>query len=103
MARVDACIRSGNGSESPAAATASARVGSTRERVSQAAAAKFGITRDDWCQLELQEEVGELTQTHLRRPGQARTNGATPQQLGAAFRAEMAAVQRKWPVDARSE
>jgi len=46
------------------------------EHISQIFASRFRITRDDnWQILKLQEEVGELTQAHLMRQGQARTRG----------------------------
>jgi NTP pyrophosphatase (non-canonical NTP hydrolase) len=63
------------------------------EHVSQIYASRFGITRDDdWQVLKLTEEVGELTQLHLMRRGQARSKGHTPQEIDAAFRAEVADV-----------
>jgi NTP pyrophosphatase (non-canonical NTP hydrolase) len=63
------------------------------EHVSQIYASRFGITRDDdWQILKLHEEVGELTQVHLMRRGQARTRGHSPQEIDAAFRAEVADV-----------
>lgn len=63
------------------------------EHVSQVYAARFRITRDDdWQILKLQEEVGELTQVHLMRRGQARSKGLSPQEIEAAFRAEVADV-----------
>ncbi|MFC4946854.1 hypothetical protein [Pseudonocardia sp. GCM10023141] len=52
------------------------------ERVSRQSAAEFGIDRSsDWQILKLQEEVGELTQVHLMREGQARSKGLTPADL----------------------
>ena len=49
------------------------------ENISQIYASRFGITRDDdWQILKLQEEVGELTQAHLMRQGQARRKGLSP-------------------------
>jgi NTP pyrophosphatase (non-canonical NTP hydrolase) len=63
------------------------------EHVSQAYAARFGITRDsDWQILKLHEEVGELTQAHLMRQGQARSKGLTTAEIDAVFRAEVADV-----------
>ncbi|OLT11505.1 pyrophosphatase [Pseudonocardia sp. CNS-139] len=63
------------------------------EHVSRAYAARFGITRDgNWQILKLHEEVGELTQVHLMRQGQARTKGLTGADIDAAFRAEVADV-----------
>jgi NTP pyrophosphatase (non-canonical NTP hydrolase) len=63
------------------------------EHVSQVYAARFRITRDDdWQLLKLHEEVGELTQTHLMRRGQARSKGLSPAEIDAAFRAEVADV-----------
>lgn len=63
------------------------------EQVSQLYAARFSITRDDdWQILKLHEEVGELTQAHLMRSGQARSKGRSPEQLDADFRAEVADV-----------
>jgi NTP pyrophosphatase (non-canonical NTP hydrolase) len=63
------------------------------EQVSHGYAARFGFTRDDdWFLLKLQEEVGELTQAHLMRCGQARSKGLDGDQLDAAFRAEVADV-----------
>lgn len=63
------------------------------ERISQIYASRFGITRDDdWHLLKLHEEVGELTQAHLMRQGQARTKGMSPAEIDAAFGAEIADV-----------
>ncbi|MDP9814922.1 pyrophosphatase [Spirilliplanes yamanashiensis] len=61
--------------------------------VSDRYAARHGFVRDDaWYLLKLQEEVGELTQAHLRRTGQARTKGLSAEQVEAGFRAELADV-----------
>jgi NTP pyrophosphatase (non-canonical NTP hydrolase) len=63
------------------------------ENISQIYASRFGITRDDdWQILKLQEEVGELTQAHLMRQGQARRKGLSHAQIEARFRAEVADV-----------
>ncbi|HET9657094.1 MAG TPA: hypothetical protein VFP72_17205 [Kineosporiaceae bacterium] len=63
------------------------------ERISRNYAQRFGITRDtDWFLLKLQEEVGELTQAHLMRQGQARTKGRTPEELTIRFADEVADV-----------
>ena len=46
------------------------------EAVSARYAERFGIRRDvEWCMLKLTEELGELTQAHLKRVGQARIEG----------------------------
>lgn len=43
------------------------------EAVSSRYAQRFGIRRDvEWCLLKLAEELGELTQAHLRLVGQGR-------------------------------
>ena len=48
------------------------------EAVSSRYAQRYGIRRDvDWCLLKLTEELGELTQAHLKRVGQARSDGNT--------------------------
>lgn len=63
------------------------------EAISERYAARHGFTRDDaWFMLKLHEEVGELTQAFLRRAGQARANGRSPEQLNADFEAELADV-----------
>jgi NTP pyrophosphatase (non-canonical NTP hydrolase) len=63
------------------------------EQISQLYASRFGITRDDdWQILKLHEEVGELTQAHLMRQGQARTKGLSSAEIDDAFRAEVADV-----------
>ncbi|AKU18118.1 MazG nucleotide pyrophosphohydrolase domain-containing protein [Luteipulveratus mongoliensis] len=63
------------------------------EQISQTYASRFDITRDDnWQILKLHEEVGELTQAHLMRQGQARQKGLTPEAIDAAFREEVADV-----------
>jgi NTP pyrophosphatase (non-canonical NTP hydrolase) len=63
------------------------------ERISAGYAERFGFERTgDWYLLKLQEEVGELTQAHLMREGQARTKGRSPSELDDAFRAEVADV-----------
>src|SRR5665647_1231298 len=63
------------------------------EHISQIYASRFRITRDDnWQILKLQEEVGELTQAHLMRQGQARTKGLSRVEMDAGFREEVADV-----------
>lgn len=63
------------------------------EHVSRGYASSFDIQRDDtWFVLKLQEEVGELTQAHLMRTGQARTKGLTPEEIDETFRSEVADV-----------
>ena len=63
------------------------------ERVSRQYAAEFGIERSsDWQIMKLHEEVGELTQAHLMRQGQARSKGLSPAELDAKFAAEIADV-----------
>jgi NTP pyrophosphatase (non-canonical NTP hydrolase) len=63
------------------------------EYISQLYASRFGITRDDdWQILKLHEEVGELTQAHLMRQGQARAKGLSSAEIDDAFRAEVADV-----------
>jgi NTP pyrophosphatase (non-canonical NTP hydrolase) len=63
------------------------------EQVSAVYASRFGIERDsNWQILKLQEEVGELTQAHLMRQGQARGKGLSRHDIEAAFRAEVADV-----------
>jgi hypothetical protein len=61
------------------------------EHVSRQYAERFGIARtSDWHILKLHEEVGELTQAHLMRQGQARSKGMTDTELDARFAAEIA-------------
>ena len=63
------------------------------EQVSQVYATRFGIERDsNWQILKLHEEVGELTQAHLMRQGQARSKGHSAAEIEATFRAEVADV-----------
>jgi len=63
------------------------------EYVSRGYAARFGIDRDsNWQILKLHEEVGELTQAHLMRQGQARSKGLSSAEIDATFRAEVADV-----------
>jgi NTP pyrophosphatase (non-canonical NTP hydrolase) len=63
------------------------------EEISRGYAARFGFERTgDWHLLKLQEEVGELTQAHLMREGQARAKGRSPSELDADFCAEVADV-----------
>jgi NTP pyrophosphatase (non-canonical NTP hydrolase) len=63
------------------------------EYVSQGYASRFGIDRDsNWQILKLHEEVGELTQAHLMRQGQARSKGRSSAEIDASFRAEVADV-----------
>jgi NTP pyrophosphatase (non-canonical NTP hydrolase) len=46
------------------------------EAVSSRYAERYGIRRGvEWCLLKLSEELGELTQAHLKRTGQARIDG----------------------------
>lgn len=62
------------------------------DAVSSRYASRFGIRRDlDWCLLKLTEELGELTQVHLKRTGQARVGDAAPE-LARRFEDEMADV-----------
>jgi NTP pyrophosphatase (non-canonical NTP hydrolase) len=62
------------------------------EAVSARYAGRFGIRRDlDWCMLKLTEELGELTQAHLKRTGQARSDGQDLE-LTVRFEDEMADV-----------
>jgi NTP pyrophosphatase (non-canonical NTP hydrolase) len=62
------------------------------EAVSARYAQRFGIRRDlEWCLLKLGEELGELTQAHLKRSGQARANGDAVE-LTRRFEDEMADV-----------
>jgi NTP pyrophosphatase (non-canonical NTP hydrolase) len=63
------------------------------EQVSRQYAADFGIDRNsDWQILKLHEEVGELTQVHLMREGQARSKGLSAPDLEEKFAAEIADV-----------
>lgn len=63
------------------------------EHISRIYASRFEINRDDsWFILKLQEEVGELTQAHLMRTGQARAKGLTSDGMDEAFRSEVADV-----------
>lgn len=63
------------------------------ETISARYAERHGFIRDDaWFMLKLNEEVGELTQAFLRRAGQARAHGRSPEQLDADFEAELADV-----------
>jgi NTP pyrophosphatase (non-canonical NTP hydrolase) len=63
------------------------------EAISAAYAERFGIVRDgDWHLLKLHEEIGELTQAHLMREGQARPKGLTAEELDDAFAREVADV-----------
>ena len=62
------------------------------EDVSARYARRFGIRRDlEWCLLKLGEELGELTQAHLKRSGQARTSDDMSE-LTRRFEDEMADV-----------
>jgi NTP pyrophosphatase (non-canonical NTP hydrolase) len=63
------------------------------EQISAGYAERFGIDRSpEWYLLKLHEELGELTQCFLKLKGQARTAGDSPEDLEAAFRAEVADV-----------
>jgi NTP pyrophosphatase (non-canonical NTP hydrolase) len=63
------------------------------EHVSRRYASTFGIERtSDWQILKLHEEVGELTQVHLMRQGQARPKGHTPAELDEKLADEIADV-----------
>ncbi|MGH3588122.1 MAG: NUDIX domain-containing protein [Pseudonocardia sp.] len=67
-----------------AASVERACLGSTRRR--------SGSSTRDWQILKLQEEVGELTQVHLIRQGQARPKGHTPAELDEMLADEIADV-----------
>lgn len=61
------------------------------ELISRRHASTFGINRTkEWFLLKLYEGVGELTQVHLMREGQARPKGRTVPELDALFAAEIA-------------
>jgi NTP pyrophosphatase (non-canonical NTP hydrolase) len=63
------------------------------EHVSRRYASTFRIERtSDWHILKLHEEVGELTQVHLMREGQARPKGHTSAELDEKFAEEIADV-----------
>ena len=62
------------------------------DAVSVRYAERFGIRRDvAWCLLKLTEELGELTQAHLKCTGQARVDGDA-HDLKRRFEDEMADV-----------
>ncbi|MFC8734384.1 pyrophosphatase [Luteimicrobium sp. NPDC057192] len=68
-------------------------LGDELEVISRVYARRFGVERtDDWLVLKLHEEVGELTQAYLERSGRSRTRGDSPDDVDAAFRAELADV-----------
>jgi len=81
------------------------------EVISRVYARRFGVDRtDDWLVLKLHEEVGELTQAYLERSGRSRDRGAAPDDVDAAFRAELAdvlaqllLVARRFDVDLDAE
>lgn len=63
------------------------------EVVSAFFAQRHSIPRtDDWFVLKRNEEVGELTQAHLARAGQARDKGRTITELEQDARSELADV-----------
>ena len=63
------------------------------ETVSRMYAVRNGFDRDaTWFLLKLQEEVGELTQAFLRKTGQGRAQGLSPEELHQSFGAELADV-----------
>jgi NTP pyrophosphatase (non-canonical NTP hydrolase) len=63
------------------------------DTISRNYAQKFCITRDSsWFLLKLQEEMGELIQSHLMKTGQARLKGKTSEEIDAEFRKELADV-----------
>ena len=81
------------------------------EVISRVYARRHGVERtDDWLVLKLHEEVGELTQAYLERSGRSRSRGASPDDVDAAFRAELAdvlaqllLVARRFDVDLDAE
>jgi NTP pyrophosphatase (non-canonical NTP hydrolase) len=63
------------------------------ETVSRMYAERNRFDRDaTWLLLKLQEEVGELTQAFLRKTGQGRAKGLSPDELSRSFRTELADV-----------
>ena len=63
------------------------------ESISRIYAAKHGIERSsDWFLLKLHEEVGELTQAHLKDSGRARSGDVSPDELRESLAAETAGV-----------
>ncbi|HST80511.1 MAG TPA: MazG nucleotide pyrophosphohydrolase domain-containing protein [Kineosporiaceae bacterium] len=63
------------------------------EAVSRTYAERNGFDRDaTWLLLKLQEEVGELTQAFMRKTGQGRAKGRTPEEMETSFRSELADV-----------
>jgi NTP pyrophosphatase (non-canonical NTP hydrolase) len=63
------------------------------ETISERYARAHGFQRsEDWAIMKLAEEVGELTQAHLRRKGQARQSSASPEALQRSYEDELADV-----------
>jgi NTP pyrophosphatase (non-canonical NTP hydrolase) len=63
------------------------------EIISRVYERRYGVERtDDWLVLKLQEEMGELTQAYLAASGRSRDRGASPAEVDAAFRSELADV-----------
>ncbi|MEZ4741075.1 MAG: pyrophosphatase [Bdellovibrionota bacterium] len=63
------------------------------ESISKVYAMKHGIERSsDWFLLKLQEELGELTQAHLKVSGRARKKDLSDSEIKAALAAEAADV-----------
>jgi NTP pyrophosphatase (non-canonical NTP hydrolase) len=59
--------------------------------ISQNYTKKFGIRRtDDWYLLKIQEELGEVTKSYLRKHGQKITNGKDAAQLQQELDDELA-------------
>ena len=88
-----------------------ARLGDRVAAVSDIYAAKYGVDRNvDWALLKLQEELGELTQAHLRLSGRGRGEASETARADEAadvlcmlllycrrYGVDLdAAVQRKW-------
>jgi NTP pyrophosphatase (non-canonical NTP hydrolase) len=88
-----------------------AQISDAAEQISQIYAEKYGVDRDrDWALLKVQEELGELTQAHLRLT--ARGRGESSEEARGDEAADVlcmlliycrqagidieAAVQRKW-------
>lgn len=63
------------------------------EAISERYATAHGFRRsEDWAIMKLAEEVGELTQAHLKRKGQARQSSASTEALQRSYEDELADV-----------
>lgn len=79
-------------------------ISNSLQKVSDTYAARFNINRDsDWFVLKIQEELGELTSTHLKLSSRGRLGDSSPETLEQNLQDEIADVIAMTLLYARSK